>query len=314
MLYAFGMNNDPDKHCYSIGVAARLVRVSTHTLRKWEDRYNAVKPVRTSGGTRKYSAEEVARLTLLKELTDLGHSIGSIATLPTTTLKDMTAERMTPTLTGQHYLQIAVIGEALPIQLKRQAARLHSMNIVAIADDAKSLGAVSADVLVVESNSLTENTLKDIDMLRQTTGIDRIAVLYAFAPLAIAENLSDARTAAMRLPVNYRELERTLLALVNANIPVLSSRSGSTHRFSRQALARIASTSPTLVCECPRHVAEIIILLSDFEAYSAQCVNDSPADAQLHRRLQNTAAVSYSLFEESLVEIAALENIAIEDE
>lgn len=309
-----------DEHYYSIGVAARLARVSTHTLRKWEDRYGAVKPVRTHGGNRKYSAEEVARLTMLKELTDLGHSIGSIAALPTSTLKDLTVERMTPTLSehdrplaGHNRLQVAVIGESLPIQLEQQAARLHSINLVAVANDATSLGAVSADALVVESNSLTDDTEKYIHALRQTTGIDRIVVLYAFAPLALAENLSDARTAVMRLPVNYRELERTLLALVPAHLPVAGPRNRPAHRYSRQALAKVAAASPTLACECPRHVAEIIILLADFEAYSAQCLNDSPADAPLHRRLQNTAAVACSLFEEALVEIAAVENIAIDD-
>lgn len=311
VLYTFLMNNE---HSYSIGVAARMARVSTHTLRKWEDRYGAVTPARTQGGKRRYSADEVARLTMLKELTNLGHSIGSIASLPTSTLREMTSERTTPTVPEYDRLQVAVIGVSLPIQLKRQATQLYGIEIVASAKTAESLETVTADALVVESNSLTEDSVNYIRQLRQTTGIDRIAVLYAFAPLAIAENLSDVRTAVMRIPVNYRELERTLRVLVSDNASITAPRNISEPRFSRQSLARVTSASPTLVCECPRHVAEIIILLSDFEAYSAQCVQDSPKDARLHRHLQHTAAVSRALFEEALAEIATFENIALEED
>lgn len=308
------MNN---KNFYSIGAAARLARVSVHTLRKWEDRYGAVRPVRTQGGKRRYSAEEVARLTMLKELADLGHSIGSIASLPTAELQKLSADRsVTPVLSEPHYphLQVAVIGESLPVQLERQVAGTQNIKIVASASSAETLESVAADVLIVEFNLLTEDIGNSIGHLRETVGIDRIAVLYAFAPLAVAENLSDARTAVIRMPVNYRELERTLRALVSSNTEITAPQTISKPRFSRHSLARVTSMSPTLACECPRHVAEIIILLSDFEVYSANCVKNHPEDARLHTHLQQTAAISRTLFEEALTEIAAVENIALNED
>ncbi len=67
---------------HRIGAVADATGLTTHTIRVWERRYRAVEPLRTAGGTRLYSAEQVERLRLLKQLTDLGHGIGAIASLP----------------------------------------------------------------------------------------------------------------------------------------------------------------------------------------------------------------------------------------
>jgi DNA-binding transcriptional MerR regulator len=72
---------------YRIGDVARFVGVSTHAIRAWERRYGTVEPERTPGGSRRYDAEQIERLKTLKELTDLGHSIGEIARLPPGELK-----------------------------------------------------------------------------------------------------------------------------------------------------------------------------------------------------------------------------------
>jgi MerR family transcriptional regulator, light-induced transcriptional regulator len=67
---------------YSLGAVARLLGVTPHLLRAWERRYGAVRPARTPGGTRRYSAEDVARLRLLRAGVEAGHPISEIAPLP----------------------------------------------------------------------------------------------------------------------------------------------------------------------------------------------------------------------------------------
>ena len=67
---------------YRIGLVARRVGVAAHTLRAWERRYGGLSPGRMPSGGRLYSDDDVLRLRLLKQLTDQGHAIGSIATLP----------------------------------------------------------------------------------------------------------------------------------------------------------------------------------------------------------------------------------------
>jgi hypothetical protein len=54
-------------------------------------------------------------------------------------------------------------------------------------------------------------------------------------------------------------------------------------------------------------VAELLMQLSHFEAYSAECENRSTADAQLHGYLRQTAAAARARFE------AALEHVALHE-
>jgi DNA-binding transcriptional MerR regulator/methylmalonyl-CoA mutase cobalamin-binding subunit len=72
---------------HSIKVASRRCGLSTHVIRVWEKRYDAVSPNRTDTNRRQYSEEEIERLSLLRLATLGGHSIGNIAKLPTDRLK-----------------------------------------------------------------------------------------------------------------------------------------------------------------------------------------------------------------------------------
>ncbi|MEO5590222.1 MAG: MerR family transcriptional regulator [Gemmatimonadaceae bacterium] len=63
-----------------IGAVARRTGLSVHVLRAWERRYKAVSPIRSEGGSRLYSQEDVDRLVLLRQVTELdGFSIAQVA-------------------------------------------------------------------------------------------------------------------------------------------------------------------------------------------------------------------------------------------
>ncbi len=63
-------------------VAARLTGLTADTIRVWERRYGVVDPDRTEGNKRRYTGSDIRRLVLLRRATELGHSIGQIASLP----------------------------------------------------------------------------------------------------------------------------------------------------------------------------------------------------------------------------------------
>lgn len=69
------------ENAYRVGMVAKLTGLTTHTLRTWERRYQAVVPGRTDAGGRLYSDDDVRRLRLLRELVEAGHAIGTVATL-----------------------------------------------------------------------------------------------------------------------------------------------------------------------------------------------------------------------------------------
>jgi DNA-binding transcriptional MerR regulator len=66
---------------YSLGAVSRLTGLSPELLRAWERRYGVVQPLRTAGGTRRYRAEDLERLRLIKAAVDAGHRIGKVAAL-----------------------------------------------------------------------------------------------------------------------------------------------------------------------------------------------------------------------------------------
>ncbi len=71
-------------------VVARLTGLSPDTVRAWERRYEAVVPERSDGNTRRFSADDVRKLTLLKGATEKGYRIGDIAGLSEGELRELT--------------------------------------------------------------------------------------------------------------------------------------------------------------------------------------------------------------------------------
>jgi DNA-binding transcriptional MerR regulator/methylmalonyl-CoA mutase cobalamin-binding subunit len=72
-----------------IKVVALRTGLSAHVIRIWEKRYGAVAPDRTGSNRRLYSDADIERLTLLRQLTQSGRSIGLIAKLPTEQLREL---------------------------------------------------------------------------------------------------------------------------------------------------------------------------------------------------------------------------------
>ena len=70
---------------YPIRAVSRLTGIGIDTLRAWERRHGAVTPVRDERG-RMYTDADVARLRLLRQAVEQGHSIGRLAGLTDTDL------------------------------------------------------------------------------------------------------------------------------------------------------------------------------------------------------------------------------------
>ncbi len=98
---------------------------------------------------------------------------------------------------------------------------------------------------------------------------------------------------------------------VARDTPDLAAGDVTPRRFDDAALTAIAGFSTTIACEGPRHVAELLMQLSNFEAYSADCANRSPVDAELHTYLQRVAGGSRALFESALERVARHEGLTL---
>jgi MerR family transcriptional regulator, light-induced transcriptional regulator len=82
---------------YNIQMVSKLTGISIHTLRAWEKRYQAVVPERDSSGRRTYNDGELDKLKMLGKICSLGGSIGNIANLQMSELKDLMSKFETST-------------------------------------------------------------------------------------------------------------------------------------------------------------------------------------------------------------------------
>src|SRR4051812_34671852 len=92
------------------GVAARLAGVPVETLRVWERRYGLSSPQRSARGQRLYSEEQVRRLSLIKQLVDQGHPIGTLASLSPEQLRELSAQRHARVPTPTRPIRAVMIG------------------------------------------------------------------------------------------------------------------------------------------------------------------------------------------------------------
>ncbi|MGZ8241643.1 MAG: MerR family transcriptional regulator [Methylobacter sp.] len=99
-----------DSSQYLISTVSKRSGVKSDLVRAWERRYQAVTPIRTAGGHRVYTDQDIARLKLLNQATSSGHSISQIARFSLDQLKkllqhDTSVSRPDPTnpapLTGE---------------------------------------------------------------------------------------------------------------------------------------------------------------------------------------------------------------------
>jgi MerR family transcriptional regulator, heat shock protein HspR len=68
----------PDQGVYGISVAAELSGIPVQSLRLYE-RYGLLIPARSDGGTRRYSADDLARLRRISALVEAGINLAAIA-------------------------------------------------------------------------------------------------------------------------------------------------------------------------------------------------------------------------------------------
>jgi MerR family transcriptional regulator, light-induced transcriptional regulator len=311
-----------------------MLRMPVATLRVWERRYGVTQPELSPSGQRLYSADDVRRLALLKQLTDSGHAIGSLAPLGMPQLQRVA-------LTHAHALaatqkrersgaadapptrawRLVVIGAALANRLKRPALLRRvgrPVELLGPFTDAPQAAAAlkgsGVDALLMYEPHLQQGWLSSIDAAAPALAGVQKAVLYGYAADPVCEALATAGTALLREPqpdAVVAQWLRSLSMATTAARPLdklaLTADAVPPRRWDDLALVDFAGRSSTVACECPRHVAELLVQLSHFEAYSAECEHRSAADAELHGYLRRVAAASRARFE------AALEHVALHE-
>lgn len=325
---------DPRPALYRIGAVSKLSGVPVPTLRIWQTRYSAFSPATTQGQHRLYDEEDLRKAALLKSLTSQGHGISLIAGLSTAQLQQLlqTGSQMArgsepaPRFPDSQRHRWVLVGHHLAERLQSEHFRsthpgpaVHIQAVWADLNEARqNPEAADTDVLMVAVNNLSHSSAQQILDLSAQLSAHQTVVLYGFGQMKAIDSLARAGCLLHREPLS----DAALANIVRSTRPALTDASwGLPHlndpvpprQFSDAVLQRVANIPSQVLCECPRHVAELIGQLGRFEDYSLDCLQQSPKDSELHTQLHKMAGTARALLEKALQMVADNEGISLQD-
>ena len=326
------------------GAVARLAGMPVATLRIWEQRYQAIRPTTVASGHRLYSSADVERVTLLRQLTEQGHSISLLAKLETESLSELASASRAPGSFGgvdahppQPALSAVVVGRPLASRLQRWIDRHPqdpALQLVGVFDSLSDATAAAqqapkrgVDLFLWQAASLQPGAQQELDAAQGEWRAQAAAVVYRFSSAAGRAELSKAGTEVFHEPPDDESLGRWLNSmalaatlpgralsapeLAHRDVASLANQAIPAPRFADLGLTEFASIASEVACECPSHLAQLLLQISSFETYSGECANKNAADAQFHTYLQRIAGAARMLFETALEQVAAIEGLPL---
>ena len=317
---------------HKIGAVSSLSGVPTPTLRVWEMRYETFQPQKTESKHRLYTDDDVLKATVLKRLTDQGHSISSIAQLSSTELNHLlqqqqeTNQRKAIADLKNQTVSIAVIGLPLAAKIETKKFTFSFNNqAIRITDIFSTVQQALAakfqknpQILLIQTNSLHSGVQVDIHRLAQLNNALQVIVLYNYGQEPIIESMKRCGMIVRREPISDSDLAELIksVLLINNESSANSLSTGMLippRKYDDIELMRVANISTNVLCECPKHVSEIITQLASFEQYSHECLNNSTEDAHLHAYLRSVSGSARALFESALEMVAKHEGIKLRE-
>ena len=314
---------------YRIGAVSKLANVPVTTLRIWETRYRAFAPAKTLGQHRLYGQDDVLRATLLKQLSEQGHTVSGIALLDSAQLQRLHTQGLSATALKQvatqaTALNACVVGTGLAQRLSSARHKLglfaeHNERAKVFSDLTTARAAAErapVDLLLIRLNTIQESTVSELLEFVRSSRATHTLLLYVYGASSNLQTLSNAGLTVRKDSISDAELSEWVRnaslehALRGAGAP-LAGRTPTPKKYSDETLSRVANISTAVLCECPRHVAELLAQLASFEQYSQECVNKNSADQQLHEHLTDVSGQARALFEHALELIAAHEGITL---
>lgn len=270
---------------YRIGTVARLTGLTIHQIRVWEKRYGTVEPSRSPGGDRLYTEHDVRRLSVLKQLNDLGHPIGSTAHLPYEQLErrlELHAERLAKPDAGQR-----------AIKRKRTAASRGSDVASAFLAAVSEFDILQAERVLAEAAGASEPTEFVSGVLLPM--LHRIGALWADGQFTVAHE--HAASAVLRTQLGA--LTRTFFIDEQAPVAVCATPATELHEFGALSAAlyaashgwRVVYLGPNLpaheIGQAARIAGARLVLIS------VVCASDTVADElrRLSRSLPSNVAL-----------------------
>ena len=315
---------------YRIGAVSKTTGIPVSTLRIWETRYGAFRPLKTEGNQRLFEEHDVSKALLLKQLSGEGHAISAVAKLDLEQLRRLRhapGQAQTSGNTLSRTVSLAVVGLSLANRIEStkftsglQHHKIKVTDVLADLDSAsQALLPDKPQVLLVKINALHTSVHTAIQALIKRHQFAQTIVIYNFAPEAVVQAMKFSGLILRREPISDSELAELFLSVLFVD-PARTQEFGTTsavipaRKYSDLTLSRVAGISTHILCECPKNVVELISQLASFEEYSQNCLNQNADDAHLHAYLRSVSGSARVLFENALEKIALHEGFDLKED
>ena len=304
---------------YQIATVSTLTGIPVPTIRVWESRHAVVAPTRSAGNVRLYRRADIERLALVKAAVDAGHAISTVASLTDLQIKARLHGLPAATAkTREASCRVLVSGAALAAVLKtawrarsdvRVQGVLPSLPVVEF-DAVPSVDAVIVDVPTV--NNALPAVLRQ---LRAATQAPIIIVVYGFASRQVLARLDAANVIALAAPTDPAQLARIcqLGLAIEPTPPTAFSQmllhSTAPQRYTDAFLHQLSQMPSKVQCECPNHLADLLMKLTAFERYSLECESLNVKDAAMHAMMYSASGHCREFLEEVLRRLMVHEGI-----
>lgn len=225
---------------HRIGAVSALSGVPVPTLRGWEIRYGTFSPRMTEGRQRLYNDDDVLRATLLRRLTEQGHSISGIANHDAAKLSallhhhDASQRRNAPHSAEREVPSVAVVGLALAARLASNKFRqIFSGNGLQVTDVFPDLDAAlvqplqtKPEFLLVRTHSLHSVVQAQLHRLIDRSSVQQVIVLYHFGQEKVVESMKRAGMVVRREPVSDYELAELFRSSLLMDAPQAMAHTG----------------------------------------------------------------------------------------
>lgn len=298
----------------SMSAVSNLIGVPAPTIRTWERRYDIVEPARDESGRRVYSPEQVERLRVIAELSDLGERVSDLARMSTDELQER--HRLHRGEAGDpDQFRVAVVHPTLGETLTGHTGDAsHRVDVVARADEPDQLEVEGPiDVLVVDLESLGASPVVALQTLLDRLDPPCTLVTYHYMARPVRNRLTRPSLRAVKVPLSPAQLRQLVVDHALAHGAGTESGEASDHapatRFRREELEKLIHRPTGLLCECPNHIASLVLALREFELYSRRCANETAEDAALHGDLADGTGQARATMEVLLARVCAHEGI-----
>lgn len=280
---------------YGIGTVARLTGLKPDTLRVWERRYGLGASYKSASGRRQYTQSDLEHLQLIAALVQDGARIGEIAASERKTLELLVKGR------GRHLERqlpprkprVLFVGAELCQWLDEHQGCISNVNALLLRQPlADVVDAVEPDedlaMIVVDCPALSTAQINGIEALARRLGSPEILVTYRMANDRWLAELSRRGASALEFPLDPARLAYEMGKVVvdtdtrEGEFDLGELVKPKARTYTEDELLAARELKSLLDCECPRHIANLVQLLNQFEDYSSSCSVENWQDAAVH--------------------------------